>query len=587
MVVACRNAQNRLLVFHDQLHQLGGVEQPSYPPHDEIKEDFLTHVVRLPGASRDSANPHRKDVDRATESGRGDFYPLLDERVKGDEVQYEDVVGMPHRDTIKDDAQYYKHLRTMWKDKKEIKKEHHAHDTRYASTLASCLEKLSEEIGGRWDYVAVVVPGAYPMSGWHKTLSGKAKEFVQSETVRKALKDACSDGCNEKVLFFGPVEQIAGLERPIVLLVGFQHSRRLCSRWRVDGGKIVDPGRVDPAVYQAITRCTYRLVVIEPHARHMMRHHKISECSDNGMVPWSVEGEGTVSYLSKQDGRAFLRTKVRQPLSELSSLPDLGTITELIVDKVSQAEWRSESRTPFRNMLPLLRTLELRSSEAWTQVECQDALLGELATLTQLRKLRLDADDDDPIMTRSFKLTSVEVFTSLTELRTLNLRYNELESVKGLESLTQLKELDLNNNKLGSIWRLKSLTQLQTLNLRQNQLKSVVGLAKLTQLETLNLNSNQLMSVGALKSLKQLQTLYLRYNQLDCVETEGLKEVLTHLRTSDFGSQKNANWHAQKAAIRNWVLVSMKEMAAAAWLGLACARAAIAEALDTYLHGDG
>ena len=113
MVQACLNPkEHRLLVFHDDSHQRDGVK-PCYPPYiprgmedtpegkailSQVmrKDRFLTHVVRLPGAVRDGAMPFCKDVDRPTEKGCVDFYPLLDERVKGDEVQYVDVVGMPY-----------------------------------------------------------------------------------------------------------------------------------------------------------------------------------------------------------------------------------------------------------------------------------------------------------------------------------------------------------------------------------------------------------------------------------------------------------------------------------------------------------
>ena len=510
MVDACLKPEEyRLLIFHDHSHQRDGVVEPCYPERYVDKKKFLTRVVRLPGAVRDAAMPFCRNVDRPTADGRVDFYPLLDERVKGDEIKYEEVFVGKDRAKRKEDKEYFEFLRTIYTTS-HFPQEHAAHDEAYASKLASCLEKLSNELGrqklsnelGRhWDLVAVVVPGAMPvdkMPGdkpWHQALLDKVslklreKATAACDNVLTALQHASSDGdeYKEGALFFGPVEQMAGLERPIVLLVGFQHSRRLCSRWQKKlfdekKGEVVDPGRVDPAVYQALTRCSFRLIVVEPHARHMMRHYKISECSDDGMVPWSAEDGGTDCRLCSdmKTQEQFVRTKVHRKLEELMSSDDfdLETIAELTVYEVSQTVWERDTKAQFGwSKLPLLRSLCLCSDKAGGLMECQDSLLNGLTT----------------------------------KLQTLTLSTNKLTSVKGLVSLTQLKKLDLGDNQLKSVEDLKSLTQLIELNLEKNQLASVKGLEDMTKLQVLNLDSQhvQLKSVESLANLTQLQVLFL------------------------------------------------------------------------------
>ena len=95
---ACLCREHKLLVFHDSSHQRVG-RKPRYPPYfsptateekavllsrSKVQKRFLTRIVRLPGAVRDVSVPFCKDMERPTSNGRVDFYPLLDERAKGE-----------------------------------------------------------------------------------------------------------------------------------------------------------------------------------------------------------------------------------------------------------------------------------------------------------------------------------------------------------------------------------------------------------------------------------------------------------------------------------------------------------------------
>ncbi|NER33110.1 MAG: hypothetical protein F6J93_03360 [Oscillatoria sp. SIO1A7] len=132
-----------------------------------------------------------------------------------------------------------------------------------------------------------------------------------------------------------------------------------------------------------------------------------------------------------------------------------------------------------------------------------------IASLTQLKVLNLSYN----------QLTEFpEAIASLTRLQELDLSENQLKELpEAIVNLTKLQQFDLYKNKLTEVPEaLANLTQLQELSLSQNQLTEVPeALANLTQLQALNLSYNQLTQVPeAIASLTRLQWLYLQNNQL-------------------------------------------------------------------------
>ena len=93
---------------------------------------------------------------------------------------------------------------------------------------------------------------------------------------------------DEGALYFGPAENMAGLERPVAVLAGFRHPRHLLARG-------VDASRVDPVVYIAATRTTFLLVPVEVHPEHFVRH-------------WCIEGDEAAywkEYANEGDGETM------------------------------------------------------------------------------------------------------------------------------------------------------------------------------------------------------------------------------------------------------------------------------------------
>ena len=61
---------------------------------------------------------------------------------------------------------------------------------------------------------------------------------------------------------------------------------------------------------------------------------------------------------------------------------------------------------------------------------------------------------------------------------------------------------------------LSSRTQLKTLDLKFNQIIDITSLSTLTQLNTLNIDGNQIINIMSLAAVTQLKTLRHMYNQL-------------------------------------------------------------------------
>ena len=109
-------------------------------------------------------------------------------------------------------------------------------------------------------------------------------------------------------------------------------------------------------------------------------------------------------------------------------------------------------------------------------------------------------------------IISIEGAQYLTNLRSLNLFYNQISDLSPLAGLTNLQMLDLDFNQISDLSPLAGLTNLQVLGLEGNQISDLSPLAGLTNLWLLSLNSNQISDLSPLAGLINLQELYLYNN---------------------------------------------------------------------------
>lgn len=121
----------------------------------------------------------------------------------------------------------------------------------------------------------------------------------------------------------------------------------------------------------------------------------------------------------------------------------------------------------------------------------------------------------------------------LTNLRVLNLSYNEISEVVRLGSLPSLQELMLHKNNIDNIEKLigMDLPALEKLNLAYNKLKEIDSLGKLTNLIVLELQHNVLEKLVGVENLKKLEELKLEFNKLKDLpfleQLEKLKSITT------------------------------------------------------------
>ncbi|KAL9650996.1 hypothetical protein ABK040_015099 [Willaertia magna] len=115
-------------------------------------------------------------------------------------------------------------------------------------------------------------------------------------------------------------------------------------------------------------------------------------------------------------------------------------------------------------------------------------------------------------------LTKCPVIQGDTNLKLLNLQYNEIRQISNLTNLPNLVFLDLYNNKVRKISGLDALPSLRVLMLGKNQIEKIEGLEKLQRLDVLDLHGNRIKDICNLSMLKELRVLNLAGNLLTVVK---------------------------------------------------------------------
>lgn len=90
----------------------------------------------------------------------------------------------------------------------------------------------------------------------------------------------------------------------------------------------------------------------------------------------------------------------------------------------------------------------------------------------------------------------------------------DISDIKGLSQQTQLRHLNLRYNQIREIKGLDSLINLQVLKLASNQIRRIEGLENLIGLVNLDLDRNQIREIEGLHHLVSLEFLFLRWNPL-------------------------------------------------------------------------
>jgi len=191
--------------------------------------------------------------------------------------------------------------------------------------------------------------------------------------------------------------------------------------------------------------------------------------------------------------------------------------------------------------------------------------LSGLSALPALRNLALvvdsidwDIDEHGDLFSGLTELRSLTIFlwpwedlgplAGLNQLERLDLRGGELSTLEGLEGLTTITNLSLSNfYSLPSISEISQLKNLRSLKLSNLGVSSLEPLAGLDQLSAIELETSDPMDVSALGSLPELTTVQLQCSR-DLVGLGALSAAtkLRELKLSDFPDYSYGNSSSQR-----------------------------------------
>ncbi len=111
-------------------------------------------------------------------------------------------------------------------------------------------------------------------------------------------------------------------------------------------------------------------------------------------------------------------------------------------------------------------------------------------------------------------IKDVRPISSLTNIKIVNLKFNDITDISSLAYLTNLIEIDLWNNQVYDISSLAKLTKLKNINLINNPITDISPLSNLTNLTNLALVGNKFTDLSALSNLTKLSSIALNRNQI-------------------------------------------------------------------------
>eukprot|EP00037_Helgoeca_nana_P030431 m.375890 g.375890 ORF g.375890 m.375890 type:complete len:1033 (+) comp28188_c3_seq1:1151-4249(+) len=514
-----------VVVFHDTSYQHVAAEPPEYPERC-FRSIVPLPIVRNPGPVRDCSVPFCEELQTSNDSGRAKLFPLLEECIEevsasrgGDD---EMAVRMVDVRWGCDGYKGKKTLSTVLYNRAKKERQGDNRDgteavsreqsTNYAGVIVRELDRIRDDWADWERSVAVLVPGS--PEGLPAELLAAAVVVADSKpelaVVAAALRRVEVSVVNDGTLYFGAVENFAGLERPVVVVSGMRHPRYVAHRVQHERWTATS-GRVDARVYLAVTRCTVYLVVAEMEAKTFAAHYGVSAVARQGGGPAQLRGEWTRDKIEEAsqvyleplnrgpDGRGFwtIRLQVTVDLDAPPAPRDLATAVSV--------QLRVGNRP---HMLD--RTKWDETSFLWEH--CASGI-RELDVVEQL----------GPNLANEAGLVYLGV-CDLADLAVLTLSKNAIESVPAeIGQLTGLRRLVLSENNLRSmpatVGRLTALTEL---NLNDNELESLpVEIGNLVALTLLRLDNNQLTNVPKeLGQLVALTQLALNNNQLERVPPE-------------------------------------------------------------------
>lgn len=154
--------------------------------------------------------------------------------------------------------------------------------------------------------------------------------------------------------------------------------------------------------------------------------------------------------------------------------------------------------------------------------------LGGIEALTNLRVLQLGWNE----------LTNIGHIATLVNLEELDVRSNDIVSLSPLADLAKLEELRVGDNRNADPGSLPNLPRLTFLEFNSADITTVDAFAQLTQLRHLDLNWNRIVDIAPLASLSSLRDLRINGNAIRSLDpVAGLEDLETlHARDNPLTS---------------------------------------------------
>ena len=188
-------------------------------------------------------------------------------------------------------------------------------------------------------------------------------------TALSVVRDCIGDVIPES-LYWGSVENFAGLERPVVVLTGFHHPHNIL--YKNKKGHLRSTSRVDSLVrntslllladkdcgqmYLGVTRSKYRVAVVDTDLDEWLAHYAIRHCNEHSQIPHSG---GTHNAIRAQGQRLLLKVILDFSLAlPLGVELKFATMARLI--NVTPEAWSRQGLKTIAAVLPIVEKLDVR-----------------------------------------------------------------------------------------------------------------------------------------------------------------------------------------------------------------------------------
>ena len=219
-------------------------------------------------------------------------------------------------------------------------------------------------------------------------------------------------------------------------------------------------------------------------------------------------------------------------VSDFDCLSGMSSLTSIVLEGSSESD--SELGLTGIEKIATLESLDISEFSSFDLMELRNAVqlkslgvnsshiitnLNGLAGLTNLTRLYLTGG----------QISDLRPLSTLTNLKVLNLGWNNITDLTGLENLTNLTDLILDGNQISDLQPLTNLRHLTDLHINGNRITSLTGLEGLTNLTRLSLDGNQISDLQPISNLTNLEKLSFEENQISDLQSIFKLSNLTYL----------------------------------------------------------